>query len=257
MSSADTNEPTADPADSPGTDVAVTDAASTEVEVVDAGPVDDLREGLVARLRELLGDGVVEHHIIAGKDAWVRVTNEAWQQAAHSIRFTMGARHFGFVSAIDWLPSPFGRSMDSEVDNIVKGRDAKALPEMQTGYAGGETRFQVFARVTNLNERWGLTLKADAGDENPAIGTWTKVYAGADWHEREAWEMYGIDFVGHPALRHIYLPGEFEGNPLRKDFPLLARMVKPWPGLVDVEPMPGSGDTDEPDAEVDAAGGDN
>ena len=71
------------------------------------------------------------------------------------------------------------------------------------------------------------------------------MYAGADWHEREAWAMFGIDFVGHPALRKIYLPADFEGTPLRKDFPLLARMVKPWPGIVDVEPMPGSGDDEE------------
>ena len=61
---------------------------------------------------------------------------------------------------------------------------------------------------------------------------------GADWHERETWEMYGIDFIGHPEIRHLYLPGEFEGFPLRKDFPLLARVVKPWPGLTDVEAMP-------------------
>ena len=46
-------------------------------------------------------------------------------------------------------------------------------------------------------------------------------------------------FEGHPALRHLYLPFDFEGHPLRKDFPLLAREVKPWPGLVDVEGMPG------------------
>ena len=50
--------------------------------------------------------------------------------------------------------------------------------------------------------------------------------------------MFGIGFVGHPDLRNIYLPGEFEGYPLRKDFPLLAREVKPWPGLVDVEQFP-------------------
>ena len=61
-------------------------------------------------------------------------------------------------------------------------------------------------------------------------------YAGADWHERECWEMYGVVFDGHPSLRHLYLPAEFEGHPLRKDYPLLARVVKPWPGLVDVEP---------------------
>ena len=69
--------------------------------------------------------------------------------------------------------------------------------------------------------------------------SWVPVYPGADWHEREAWEMFGIVFDGHPSLRHLYLPSEFEGHPLRKDFPLLAREVKPWPGLVDVEGMPG------------------
>ena len=73
--------------------------------------------------------------------------------------------------------------------------------------------------------------------------SWVPVYPGADWHERECWEMYGFVFDGHPALRHLYLPSEFEGHPLRKDFPLLARVVKPWPGLVDVEPMPGEGAT--------------
>jgi NADH-quinone oxidoreductase subunit C len=50
--------------------------------------------------------------------------------------------------------------------------------------------------------------------------------------------MFGINFAGHPQLTHIYLPSGFEGHPLRKDFPLLARIVKPWPGIVDVEPMP-------------------
>jgi NADH-quinone oxidoreductase subunit C len=54
--------------------------------------------------------------------------------------------------------------------------------------------------------------------------------------------MFGIGFDGHPDLRNLYLPGAFEGYPLRKDFPLLSRMVKPWPGIVDVEPMPGASD---------------
>ena len=56
--------------------------------------------------------------------------------------------------------------------------------------------------------------------------------------------MYGVTFADHPNPRKIYLPAEFEGHPLRKDFPLLAREVKPWPGLVDVEPMPGAGADD-------------
>jgi NADH-quinone oxidoreductase subunit C len=213
------------------------DAPETETPEVET---DELRESVVARLREVLGDGVVEHHIVPNRDVWIRVTPEAWQAAASSARYTLGARQFGFLSAIDWKPSPFRRYMDSEVDKVVHGEEPKELPPMATGYAGGDTRFQVFARVANIVEHWGVTLKVDAGDEDPRVDTWTKVYAGADWHERETWEMFGVEFVGHPFLRHIYLPSGFEGYPLRKDFPLLARFAKPWPGIVDVEPMPGS-----------------
>ncbi len=220
--------------DEPGTDVAEAD---------ETPPTDELRESLVAQLRDLVGDAVIEHHIVAGRDVWVRVSADAWQDVAHAVRMPMGARHFGFLSAIDWMPSPFGRSMDAEVDRVLADEPQPEPAERETGFAGGDTRFQVFARVTNVKDHWGITLKADVGDENPSIATWTKVFAGADWHEREAWEMFGIDFVGHPALRKLYLPGNFEGNPLRKDFPLVARLVKPWPGIVDVEPMPGS---DEP-----------
>jgi NADH-quinone oxidoreductase subunit C len=125
--------------------------------------------------------------------------------------------------------------------------DGKARP---TGVAGGDSRFQVFARLYNVSTHVGLTLKADLDDDEPRVDSLVPLYRGADWHEREAWEMYGFDFVGHPGLRHLYLPGEFEGYPLRKDFPLLARLVKPWPGLVDVEPMPG--EEADPDADGDA-----
>ncbi len=65
--------------------------------------------------------------------------------------------------------------------------------------------------------------------------------------------MFGITFDGHPCLKHLYLPGAFEGHPLRKDFPLLARLVKPWPGIVDVEALPGSDDDDD-GADGDGAG---
>jgi NADH-quinone oxidoreductase subunit C len=98
-----------------------------------------------------------------------------------------------------------------------------------------------------------VLLKADVPDDDPKVPTWIHSYAGAAWHEREAWEMFGITFEGNRDLRHIYLPTEFEGHPLRKEFPLLARVVKPWPGIVDVEPMPGGGDDDEEEAATEGA----
>jgi len=211
----------------------------------DAVATDELREGLLATLRAELGDAVVGSHIRPGDDLWVRVTADAWRTAGEAVKATLGCTYFDFLSAIDWLPSPFGRDMDSQEDLLVGGAEPKEPPAMTTGYAGGDTRLQVFARVSNLDRHYGVTLKVDVADDDPTLETWVPVYAGANWHEREAWEMYGITFVGHPHLVHMYLPGDFEGHPMRKDFPLLARRVKPWPGIVDVEPMPGGTDDEE------------
>ena len=101
--------------------------------------------------------------------------------------------------------------------------------------------------MTDIDRHVGVTIKADVPDDAPIVDSWVGVYAGANWHERECHEMFGIGFNGHPDLRNMYLPTEFEGFPLKKDFPLLARMVKPWPGIVDVEPMPAE---DEAEAEA-------
>jgi NADH-quinone oxidoreductase subunit C len=145
----------------------------------------------------------------------------------------MGFEYFCFLSAIDWMPSPFGRGEDDPTEP-----PPERPTEIRQGVTGGATRFQVFARVTDIHRHVGVTIKVDIPDDTLAIESWFTVYAGANWHERETHEMFGIVFTGHPDLRNMYLPTEFEGYPLRKDFPLLARMVKPWPGIVDVEPMP-------------------
>ncbi len=210
---------------------------------------DTLRERLVKRLRHAIGDAVVGSEIRPGDDVWVRVTRETWREAGQVARDKLGCRYFCFLSAVDWLPSPYGRYLDSEVDKQLAGEEARDPAPMQHGRAGGDTRFQVFARVANLSEHFGITLKCDVPDEDLRIDSWVPNYHGANWHERECWEMFGIDFVGHPFLRHLYLPGGFEGYPLRKDFPLLARVVKPWPGIVDVEGMPAQPGDDAPDDE--------
>jgi len=216
---------------------------SSEVEEVEVIS-DPAREELLEELRGDLADVLIEHHLIPGKDLWIRVQTNYWAAFAGLMKEKKGFSYFEWLSAIDWLDSPFGRSLDSQVDKELEDSEDNAEPEEITrGYTGGNTRFQGVARLHSLDRKIGITVKADI-DETMALPTWKKFYPGAAWHEREAFEMFGINFFGHENLRKIYLPTGFEGNPLRKDYPLLARMVKPWPGIVDVEPMPENNDSE-------------
>jgi NADH-quinone oxidoreductase subunit C len=218
---------------------------TTEIEATEPEPVDEVRTIRLEALRAKLGDALVGSHIRIGDELWIRVTADAWADTFRILREAHGARFFDWLSAIDWLPSPFGRDMEADVDNVLSGKAPKDPEPMVTGYAGGDTRFQVIGRVNNLAERWGIIVKADVPEDTLTVPTITSVHAGANWHERETAEMYGISFAGHPDLRKLYLPTEFEGFPLRKDYPLLARRIKPWPGIVDVEQMPGDDEGDE------------
>lgn len=217
----------------------------SEVETVDeeAVEIDERREALLGELTEELGGDIVESFVKPGDDLWIRVSREAWVVTAEVLKNRLGYEFFNFLSAIDWLPSPFGRDMDSQVDLAMlkaQGEEAEAAnTTIETGYAGGDTRFQVFARVNDISSDRAVTIKVDIPDDDLSIATWIPVFPGANWHEREVMEMFGISITGHPNPRKLYLPGDFQGNPMRKDFALLSRRIKPWPGIVDVEPMPG------------------
>ena len=62
-----------------------------------------------------------------------------------------------------------------------------------------------------------MRLKVWLDGETPSIASLTSVYPGANWHEREVWDLMGIRFDGHPDLRRIFMPEDFLGHPLRKD----------------------------------------
>jgi NADH-quinone oxidoreductase subunit C len=200
-----------------------------------AGPAlrDEAADAL-SRLQAELGDAIVEHGIASG-DVIVRVQRDAWKRAARVCKDRLDCDYLSFIAGIDWMPAP-AVSEEGSGDT-----SSPAQPKEQTyGVTGSDGRFQLVAVVESTRRpRWRIMLKTDLPDDDARAESWVAVYPGADWHEREAWEMYGFVFDGHPSLRHLYLPSEFEGHPLRKDYPLLAREVKPWPGLVDVEPMPG------------------
>ena len=240
---------------SPETDTTTDDTATDDTATDDtAAETDPVREELLGEITALLGDDLVESHIEPGRELFIRISAESWLRSHRLLRDELGFKFFEFVSAIDWMPSPFGKSEDSSVDVGAAVTTIDDPGEIETGHAGGDTRFQVFSRLVDITRRsLGVTIKADIPDprdgDAASVESICRVFPGANWHERETHEMFGVRFEGHPYLEKLYLPTGFEGHPLRKDFPLLARVVKPWPGIVDVEPMPEEGgDEEEADA---------
>lgn len=91
------------------------------------------------------------------------------------------------------------------------------------GRAATRPRFEVHYVLRNLEANVKLVVKAGADEPDPALPTAVPVWLGADWMEREVFDMYGIRFDGHPDLRRILMPEEFTAFPLRKDYPLRGR----------------------------------
>jgi NADH-quinone oxidoreductase subunit C len=141
---------------------------------------------VVARLREALG---VE---AAGEDpkrppdlrhlvATVPVAR--WVEAVRLLRDELGCRYFSHLTAVDWKAEGF----------------------------------DVVCRLENLETHLGLTLKTRIARDAPCPSL-TGLYRGALWMERECYDLFGIAFEGHPDLRRLLLPDDWEGHPLRKDF---------------------------------------
>ncbi|MFJ8541051.1 NADH-quinone oxidoreductase subunit C [Streptomyces sp. NPDC093586] len=126
----------------------------------------------------------------------VDVPPAAWISALETARDRLGCTYFDWLSAVD---------------------------EPGTG-------FRVAAHVAALAPVRRLLVRTTVPHESPVLPTAVGVYAGAAWHERETYEMFGVVFEDHPALDHLLLPEGFEGHPLRKDFVLAARVAKAWPG---------------------------
>ncbi len=93
-----------------------------------------------------------------------------------------------------------------------------------------EGRFEVVYNLYSLKNKTYLRLKVRLDAENPVVNTVCPVWSGANWHERETFDMFGIIFKGHPDLRRMYMPEEYEYYPLRKDYPLM--------GVPDAIPLP-------------------
>jgi NADH-quinone oxidoreductase subunit C len=83
-----------------------------------------------------------------------------------------------------------------------------------------DPRFHVIYQFTSTANNLVLTIRVPVQGINPSLPTVSHLYRNANWRERELWDMFGIKFPGHPDLRRILMPADWEGHPLRKDYPL-------------------------------------
>jgi len=85
---------------------------------------------------------------------------------------------------------------------------------------GKEGRFIVVYHFYSLANNTRVRLKAHVPENDPTIDSLTPLWGIANWYEREAWDMFGVKFKGHPNLKRLLLYEEFDGHPLRKDYPI-------------------------------------
>lgn len=135
------------------------------------------------------------------------VPAERWVEALTAARDGLGADFLDWLTAVDELDEGY------LVAAFVAATEARGA-----GRLGKAQGVILRTRIAKDAQRGGRLASA--------IG----VYRGAAWHERETFEMFGIEFTGHEGLKPLLLPDGFEGHPLRKDFVLASRVAKAWPG---------------------------
>ena len=123
---------------------------------------------------------------------------------------------------------------ESWVAAVTAARDDPELDLSSFDWLSGvdelEAGFDVVLHVFSVRHRHRALLRTRVPRADPRVASLVAVFPGADWHERETHEMFGVTFDGHPGLVPLLLPDGFTGHPLRKDFVLAARVAKEWPG---------------------------
>ena len=154
----------------------------------------------------------------------IKVKQEEWVETAKTLKEEFQLTYFSWLSAIDW-------------ENEVSVGDP---PKESVS-----PHFEIVFCLSESIEGNVVLVSTEIEKEDAMIPSLIEVFAGSNWHEREAYEMFGIEFNNHPNLTKMYLPDDYEGNPMLKSFELISREVKPWPGEVDVEGMPENGSKED------------
>lgn len=191
------------------------------------------------RLRERFADGVVVRAMPRG-EVTLEVPADAWRATCIALRDEFGFEQLVDLSGLDYLgygADEWDTDVSSEgfsrgVEGAGPGRfgwgqapsaesDAGEIPLQDV--AG--RRFAVVAHLLSLAHNRRVRVRCFAADDAlPVVDSVEPVWAGANWFEREAFDLFGIMFAGHPDLRRILTDYGFVGHPFRKDFPLIGNV---------------------------------
>jgi NADH-quinone oxidoreductase subunit C len=177
---------------------------------------------MMQRVRDILGDRIMEHHSFRGDDR-IHVARENILEVAQLLR---DDPELSFdllldVTAVDYFGQPDDFEKKGEIldqERPVIRRQPARRHELILPPPGPHPRFVVVYHLTSTTHFHRLRIKCRVPEEDPTIPSLTPVWPGANWLERETYDLYGIRFTGHPDLRRIYLYDEFVGHPLRKDY---------------------------------------
>ncbi len=185
----------------------------------------------IAMLREHFPRGVSTSHTFRG-DATAILRPEALVEVA---RFLKEDSEFQMnflvdVTAVDYSAFGKGETPAFFASSGVAVRPAPRVPEVDpwpgppfSPGSSGSTRFAVVYHFYSMVLKHRLRLVVPVDDTEPSLDSLVELWPGANWLEREVWDMFGIHFSGHPDLRRILTYTEFEGHPLRKDYPIKKR----------------------------------
>ena len=147
-------------------------------------------------------------------------------EAARYLRDELGFNCLSDIAAADYLG--WGAKGVSGYIGTAGGRDLNkpSTQGLQRLPAPKPRRFSVSYHLLQLDDRPRRVRVQVWLDDGEAVESVVSVWPAADWHEREAWDMMGIPFEGHPNLRRILMEDDWEGHPLRKDYPIGGEPVR-------------------------------
>jgi NADH-quinone oxidoreductase subunit C len=139
-----------------------------------------------------LPDWTLAQGVLAG-DPWVTVPAARIRDTLQSLK-DQGYRSLCFMTAVDHLTTPV------------------ADPPRE--------RFELVYQLRDMERHRELRVRTFVGEDDPRLASVQDIYPPANWDERETWDLFGIRFDGHPDLTRILMPDDWEGHPLRRDFPV-------------------------------------